>query len=101
MGSLTHTKKYNSIQTGILIGTIFPLLLLFIIFMVRKGDYGFLEYIKLNFQIGNLPKVISLCLIPNLIFFFAFLQKNYLKSARGVLMSMFIVGFVIVILKFL
>lgn len=101
MGSLTQTKKYNNIKTGIILGTVFPLLLLLIIFIIKKNDYSFIEYVNINFLIGNLPKVISLTLIPNLIFFYIFLQKNYLKSARGVLMSMFIVGFVIVILKFL
>ncbi|MCF8379479.1 MAG: hypothetical protein K9H49_07880 [Bacteroidales bacterium] len=99
MGSLMSSQKANRIGTGITAGILLPLMLLIIIFAIKKNDYGFFEYIRLNLQIGNLPKVISLSLIPNLALFFLFIQKNYLKSARGIIMAMFIAGFIIVILK--
>lgn len=92
-------NKFNKLYVGIISGILLPLLFLFIFFEFKKNDYGLFEYIGHSFQIKILPKLISLSLIPNLVLFFVFIQRNFLKSARGVLLAMFMAGFVIILLK--
>jgi len=96
---LIKRSKYDSISIGILSGIVLPFIILIILMSIRKADYPFFEYLKMTQQVGALPKLISLCLIPNLALFFIFIKLDFLKTARGVLLSMFIAGLVIVILK--
>ena len=47
-----------------------------------------------------LSAVLSLCLIPNLGLFFLFINKEYYKTTRGIILSTLLYGFVIVILEY-
>ncbi len=95
------SSRINKSITGFIAGILLPLIVLFILLMVKKNDYSLFEMISLNQQMGILSKMISLSLIPNLLLFFIFIWTNLLKAGRGVLMSMFLFGFVIIILKIL
>ncbi len=46
-----------------------------------------------------LSAVLSLCLIPNLGLFFIFVNKEYYKTTRGIILSTIVYGFIIVVVK--
>ena len=46
-----------------------------------------------------LSAVLSLCLIPSLGMFFLFINREYYKTTRGIILSTLLYGFAIVALK--
>lgn len=102
-------KKFNSIYLGITIGIILPFICLFIYSIVNKYNITLGEILKTyvtenmysSIKKEIIPKLLSLCLIPNLFAFFGFLQINKLLSARGIIIATILYGVLIVILKFL
>lgn len=95
------SSRINKNLTGFIAGILLPLIIMLIMLMLKKNDNSLFEMISLNQQMGMLAKLISLSVIPNLLLFFIFIWTNLLKAGRGVLMSMFLFGFIIIILKFL
>lgn len=93
------SKAGNSIISGLIPGIILPAFFLVIIILVRMKDNSFLDYLYSLYNLNVLSKVISICLIPNLLLFFIFIWTNRLQSARGVILSMFLAGLVIGLLK--
>ncbi len=92
-------KINNNLLSGFIPGILLPIVFLSVIIWVRMNDNNFFEYLGSLYQINVLSKIISICLIPNLLLFFLFIWTNKLRSARGVLLSMFVAGLVIVLLK--
>lgn len=92
-------KSLNTVFSGTLLGIILPVVFLFTILLVRKDSKPFGEFFTVIYDMGILPKIISICLIPNLLLFFIFIWSDRLKSARGVILAMFLAGLVIGILK--
>lgn len=96
----SHPKSsMNNIWTGTAIGLIVPFVVLFIFFKL-KFPHVTLEYIiGYSVEMRALPKIISLCVIPNLGIFFLFMKVNYLFSARGIILSTFIMTLFVLVLK--
>lgn len=94
-------SKVNNIYLGIISGLIIPVISLFLLYKIRFSQFNPEEFINLFLQKKVLSSLLSLCVIPNLLVFMIFIWLNYLYSARGVLLSTFIVGFIIVGVKFL
>lgn len=92
-------KSADSIITGLVPGLILPMIFLAVIIAVRMNENSFFEYLDSLYRLNVLSKVISICLIPNLLLFFIFIWTNRLRSARGVILSMFIAGLAIGLLK--
>ena len=97
---MKRKEKSGSLVKGLVAGLIVPAIFFAIIVLVRKNEESLGHYLSLIYNIGIVPKLISLCLIPNLILFFYFIQVNRLKNARGVIFAMFIYGAIILITKF-
>ena len=85
---------------GILLGIIAPMIL-FIFVTVFYFEYNLMSFIKNQVNDINLPKIISLSLLINLALFFLKLKFNKDEQSRGILVSTFLYGVVIVILKFI
>lgn len=94
-------SRFNNILLGSIIGIIVPAATVFIAYKIRFDRYQLEEFFSILLQKKILSSLLSLCAIPNLLVFLVFIWLNYLYSARGVLLSTFIVGFIIVALKFL
>lgn len=94
-------KMRDSIFAGLLPGLILPVIFLIAIILFRKAENTIASYLQALYAMGILSKVISICLIPNLLLFFGFLRFNRMRSARGVLLSMFVAAAVIGVLKIL
>ena len=91
--------RYDRILTGWLLGTIVPLIIFLITYEVKYHEMGFLVYLKNLWQMKLFLKVISLCVFPNLVFFFIFYRLKYDLAARGVIMATFMYTFMVLIAK--
>jgi hypothetical protein len=92
--------KFNNFILGTIAGLLLPFLSLFFYWL---RSYKFITFIPQFFKfmlLGHiLSAILSLCLIPNLGMFFLFLNKEYYKTTRGIILSTILYGFTIVILK--
>ena len=91
----------NSLFFGTITGILLPIIIFLIVISIKKGNVELLHYIKILQGQSVLSQLMSLCLIPNLLLFFIFIWTNKLKPARGVILSMFILGTIILIFRFL
>jgi len=94
-------SKVNNIYLGIILGLIVPVITVFLVYKIRFNQFNWEEFINLFVQRRVLSSLLSICVIPNLLVFMIFIWLNHLYSARGVLLSTFIVGIIIVGVKFL
>jgi hypothetical protein len=103
MNNNTDTSKpksaANNLWTGTAIGLIVPFVVVFIFFKLKFPHVTLAYIIDYSIQMQALPKIISLCVIPNLGIFFLFMKMNYLLSARGIILSTFIMTLFVLALK--
>ena len=83
-------SKIDNTRLGLILGIVAPVLAMLIIYLVKFSEFNFQELIDLLLAKRVFTKIVSLCVIPNLALFFFFLNKNYYRSARGVLIATFI-----------
>jgi hypothetical protein len=92
--------KLNNFILGIIAGLFLPFLSLL---MYWLWSFKFINFIPQFFKfllMGRvLSAVLSLCLIPNLGMFFLFINKEYYKTTRGIILSTLLYGFAIVAIK--
>jgi hypothetical protein len=80
---------------GLILGMIAPLILFCLYFLFRHEDVEFLKYLGLLHKYELLFKVISLCVLIDLPLFFVFIQFQFWRGARGVVMSCFFYAFAV------
>jgi hypothetical protein len=97
----TIQKRLNTITFGLIAGMIFPLLALFIFYLISYPDSSFSEFVAFIVSRKKLSSLISLSVVPDLLVFFIFIWLNYLYSARGVLAAVFLFALIVVLTKFL
>ena len=93
-------KRYNKMAWGLGLGILLPALSLYIFYKIKYDNMGLWEFISSFHEMGILTHIISLSVIPNLILFFLFMHKNFLKGGRGVLLATFLFAFLILIIRF-
>jgi len=93
-----NSQRFNSILLGMISGIAAPFLTLVVVWMLRE-EVGFGSFLSQMQSIGMLSKLLSLCVLPNLLFFFVFVWLNKLYSSRGILFATIIYGLLMVILK--
>jgi len=91
--------RWNNLPLGLLLGLILPIITFVAIYYVRFSQYEMQSFLEYLFDFSILTKVMSLCVLPNLAFFFLFIRRNFLFSARGVLLATIIVGVGVFVLK--
>lgn len=98
------SKRFNSLKTGILIGIIAPLF-----GFVIYGFYWSLSFHRtFSYFVTDVfiktaefrSSIVALSLLINLIPFFIFLRSDRYKSARGVLLAVFIYVPLVLYFKF-
>ena len=93
--------RFNNIWLGAILGLVVPVITIFLAWLIRFDYMDLMEFFNIMMARKMMSGIISLCAIPNLLVFLIFIWLNNLYSARGVLLSTFIVGFIMVIIKFL
>ncbi len=92
-------NRLDRLITGWLIGFIAPLIIFLIVFQVKYSEMEFTVYLRNVWQMKIFLKILSLCVFPNLGFFFLFYRIKYDMAARGVIMATFMYAFVVLVAK--
>ncbi len=93
-------KKLDKIYWGALLGILLPAVALYVFYKIRYDHMLLGNFLRSFHTMGILTHIISLSVIPNLILFFLFMRKNYLKGGRGVLLATFVFAFMVLIIRF-
>lgn len=98
---MQEKSKYNNLFIGFIGGLVFPIIVMFIIILMRAKGTGFEKYYQLLNSFGLIADMLRMSLISDLLIFYYFLNKKYYKSVQGVIISAVILGIYIVYVKFL
>jgi hypothetical protein len=95
-----YKTKLNNFILGIIAGLLLPFISLFIYWLWSYKYMSFIpQFFKFLLMGRVLSAVLSLCLIPSLGMFFLFINREYYKTTRGIILSTLLYGFAIVALK--
>ena len=82
--------EFNAQKTGFILGITFPAISFFVFYLVRYRNISLVEFLNFVYFRNVLSPLLSLNILPNLILFYFFIRKDYLLSARGVLIATFL-----------
>jgi hypothetical protein len=92
-------RRLNSFWIGAAMGLILPLLVFLIFYLVMYAHVPLGEYLTYSAKMRALPKLLSLCAIPNLIIFYLFLNREYWFATRGVIGATLLYTFGVIAIK--
>ena len=92
-------NRYDQILTGWIIGAILPILIFLITYEVKYSEMEFQSFLRNMWQMKIFMKLLSVCVFPNLGFFFLFYRMKYDMAARGVILATFMYAFAVLIVK--
>jgi hypothetical protein len=82
---VSRFKKFDTLATGILSAMVLPVIVYFILYYAKIQDVRFTLFSH-HLVIANIiPVIISHCILPNLLLFFAFNGLNWIQASKGVL----------------
>jgi hypothetical protein len=79
------SKRWNKFGLGFALGVLLPALFFLGIYLYAYPKIPFLNFIKFSMMSQILPKILSLCVAPNLALFYFFLNKEFWYATRGVI----------------
>jgi len=94
------SKKMNSFLWGLIPGLIVPMITISIFYTFKFNSYTIGEFIDLMKYNGVFTKVISLCVIPNLLLFFVCIWTDRYTPGKGVILATFVYTILVLILKY-
>jgi len=97
--TLRKRTRFDRILNGWLIGIIAPLVIFLIAYEVKYSEMEFSVYLRNVWQMKIFLKILSLCVFPNLGFFFLFYRLKYDLAARGIIMATFMYAFLVLVAK--
>ena len=97
--ALRKRNRYDRILIGLIIGIIFPIVIFLVTYEVKYNEMDFRVFLQSMWEMKIFMKLLSLCVFPNLGFFFLFYRNKYDMAARGVIMATFIYAFAVLIAK--
>lgn len=95
-------RKQNTadrLLVGWVIGIVVPLVFFLAFYQMKYSEMPFMVYLRNVWDMKIFLKIISLCVFPNLGFFFLFYRKKYDMAARGVIMATFMYAFLVLVAK--
>jgi len=95
-------RKQNTadrLLVGWIIGIVVPLVFFLVVYQMKYSEMRFMVYLRNVWEMKIFLKIISLCVFPNLGFFFLFYRKKYDMAARGVIMATFMYAFLVLVAK--
>lgn len=91
--------EFNSQKTGFVIGMILPVVSFLIFYFIRYSDISLKEFVSFVYFRDILSPLLTLNILPNLAVFFLFIRKDFLLSARGVLLATFLFAGLVFVFK--
>jgi len=79
------SRRWNKFWTGFVLGFVLPLVVFMLIYFLTYSKTPILTFIDFSFRTQILPKILSLCVAPNLAVFYLFLNKEFWYATRGVI----------------
>jgi hypothetical protein len=89
----------DRLLVGWVIGILVPLVFFLVFYQMKYSEIRFMVYLRNVWEMKIFLKIISLCVFPNLGFFFLFYRKKYDMAARGVIMATFMYAFLVLVAK--
>lgn len=83
---------------GFLWGVLLPACCFALVYLVRYGEYSFPAYLATLMEVDALTKIMSLCLLPDLIVFYYYLRKDAIRPMKGIMAGVLLYVLAIVIL---
>lgn len=92
-------QKIDKQWIGIVSGLIIPLISSFMIYSSRfQGQESYAEVISFMFKTMSIGKLMSLSVLPNLLFFFIIIKFELMKCAKGIVIATAIYSAIMLIL---
>ena len=79
------SRRWNKFWIGLTLGIFLPLVVFLLVYYIGYSKTPFKEFLEFAFVVRALPKILSLCAIPNLAIFYFFLNKEYWYATRGII----------------
>lgn len=95
------TNNAKHFVRGLSIALIIPFFGISIWYLIKFTHMGYIDYLDMLERNNLVAPVISISLLPNLLLFYFFLNRERFKAGQGVIMAMLLWGLVIVYYKFL
>jgi hypothetical protein len=89
--------KYDNRLLGFGLGMVVPIIAL-VLFYLYRNPVSFEIFYNQVLTINLISRLVSMCVIPNLLVFFIFIWTNRYKSAHGVIGATFIYAIVVMVL---
>ncbi len=93
------SRRWNVFWIGLILGLILPFICFLAFYLIKFAQVPFGEFLVYSAKMRALPKVLSLCAIPNLIIFYIFLQKEYWRATRGVIAATLLYAVAVLAIK--
>jgi len=95
------SRRWNNFWIGFGIGIVLPLVVFVIIYLSTYSKTSFITFVVFSFRTQMLPKILSLCVAPNLGVFYIFLNKEFWYTTRGVIAATILLALTVGIVLFL
>ncbi len=94
-------EKLNKFWIGILSGMLVPLIFIFIFIQLRyQGDMSFSAVIKQLYVVNGITAMLAVAVMPNLLAFYFFLNRELWKAGKGIIFSVMLYGLAVLYLYF-
>ncbi len=93
--------NYNNMFIGLILGLIVPIIVMFLFYFLSVDNISIQRFVNFMVKMEILSQFIVLAVIPNLLVFFFFLNRNFYYAARGVILATIIFSVLSVVLKYL
>jgi hypothetical protein len=91
--------RWNKLRIGLIVGLLLPILIFAGYYLIWYSQISLGEFLQTSVRMKALPKILSLCVFPNLAIFYFFLNREYWYSARGVIIATLLCAVGVIILK--
>ena len=92
-------RRWNKFWIGLALGILLPLVAFMLIYYFGYPKIHFDKFISHVVMMKALPKMLSLCAIPNLAIFYLFLNREYWYATRGIITATLLCTFVVLVIK--
>jgi uncharacterized membrane protein len=94
----TKTKSlYDNRLLGFFLGILVPVMAITMFYLYRDPE-NFQTFYQEVVSVNILSRLVSLCVLPNLLVFFVFIWTHKYKSAHGVIGATFVYALIVLIL---
>ena len=94
------SRRWNKFWIGLALCLILPIVSFFLVYYFGYSKTPFGDFLEYALVIQALPKILFLCVLPNLIIFYFFLNKEFWYATRGVIAATLLCTLGVLAIKF-